>query len=298
MSRIARLGTTDLAFPSAQLGAMADHTSYRNDVQALRQGLADAGYLRLRGLIPAEKVLAARCAVAQFLAAEGHVSAVSGAGPLRGKPGRLMGNADITHHPAVLAVLEGSELQGFLANLLGEPVRTYDYKWLRAVPPQGSTGVHLDRVYMGRGSDRVLTCWLPFGDIPVELGTLAVLEGSHRAESLAPVRATYGRMDVDRDRIEGWFDQDPLAVSSRYGGRWLTADFAPGDVVVQGLDLLHASTVNLRDELRLSCDIRWQPATEAIDERWVGERPKGHYAWHSEPDKVTSMATMRERWAV
>jgi len=32
---------------------------------------------------------------------------------------------------------------------------------------------------MGRGSDRLHTCWTLIGDTPMELGTLAVCVGSH-----------------------------------------------------------------------------------------------------------------------
>ena len=36
------------------------------------------------------------------------------------------------------------------------------------------TPVHCDRVFMGRGSERVLTCWTPLGDVPVALGPIAL----------------------------------------------------------------------------------------------------------------------------
>lgn len=38
------------------------------------------------------------------------------------------------------------------------------------------------RVYMSRGSQDLLTMWTPFGDIPVNMGVLAVCEGSHKDE--------------------------------------------------------------------------------------------------------------------
>ena len=138
MPRTARLAATGLPFPSATLGEMADHTALLGDAVALRQRLADVGYLRLRGLIPPERVRAARRAVADYLHTQGCIAAT--ADPLRGKPGRLMGNTAITHHPALLAVLEAAELRDFFTALLGEPARTYDFKWLRAVPPEGATG--------------------------------------------------------------------------------------------------------------------------------------------------------------
>ena len=38
----------------------------------------------------------------------------------------------------------------------------------------------MDNVYMSRGSKNLITTWIPFGDIPMEMGTVAVCEGSHR----------------------------------------------------------------------------------------------------------------------
>lgn len=52
-----------------------------------------------------------------------------------GKGPGLMGNKAITHHPDVLAVLEGRPVLDFFANYFGEPVITFDYKWLRWVGP-------------------------------------------------------------------------------------------------------------------------------------------------------------------
>ena len=67
---------------------------------------------------------------------------------------------------------------------------TYDYKWLRVVGPGNFTGAHYDIVYMGRGTPNVLTCWTPIGDIPLKMGPLAILVGSHRFEHM---KETYGQ---------------------------------------------------------------------------------------------------------
>ena len=41
-------------------------------------------------------------------------------------------------------------------------------------------GAHVDNVYMGRGTSNLLTIWTPFGDNPIEMGSLAVVENSHK----------------------------------------------------------------------------------------------------------------------
>ena len=60
---------------------------------------------------------------------------------------------------------------------------TYAYKWLRAVGCGEFTGAHFDSVYMGRGSQDLMTAWIPLGDIDVEQGTLCVCPGTHKTKS-------------------------------------------------------------------------------------------------------------------
>ena len=122
-----------------------------------------------------------------------------------GSPGRTMGAPAVTHHPDVQSVLEGDELFKFFRNFFGGDTRTFDYKWLRFVRPDGWSGPHFDFVYMGRGSKQLHTCWVPFGDVPATMGTLTVLVGSHNLPSFAPIRDTYGKTDVDRDGTPGPF---------------------------------------------------------------------------------------------
>ena len=145
---------------------------------------------------------------------------------------------------------------------------------------------------------RLMTCWVPLGDIPIHQGTLAVCRGSHRDEGFARLRATYGKMDVDRDRVAGWFTMHPREITDTFGGQWLTDDVQAGDLITFGMHLMHASTTNTTDRWRLSCDVRFQPTSEPADERWVGNDPKGHDARHADPDTITPMEQARAAWGV
>ena len=44
-------------------------------------------------------------------------------------------------------------------------VITTGYKWLRAVCQGEYTGVHTDKVFLGRGSSHVLTAWVPLSKV-------------------------------------------------------------------------------------------------------------------------------------
>lgn len=294
------VGARDLEF-GPELGELRDCNALLGNPAALRARMAEDGYLLVRGLHPRERVLDARRTVLEFM--QKHGSQIMPGTELmeahinpEGRHVRLMGNRAITHDPRVLAVLEGQPVIDFFAGYFGEPAITFDYKWLREVGRGGFTGAHVDNVYMGRGSKRLLTCWTPLGDIPIEQGTLAICAGSHSLPGFAKVRETYGRMDVDRDRTEGWFSTDPLEITRRFGGQWQTAAMRAGDVVVMPMLTLHGSTNNNTDRWRLSCDTRFQPASEPADERWMGAQPKGHSVANTSPIKPISAA--RAEWGI
>lgn len=294
-----RVGTRDLELGGAHLGELDDATADLGDIPALRRRLDDAGYLLLRGLQDRELVLTARSQLIAQLRAQG--AALPNGGPLAAVPAMGQSAIDsdaLTTCPAFRAVVESERIRRFMTGIYGAEALTFDYKWMRVVAPGGFTGAHYDVVYMGRGSLGVLTVWTPFGDIAYEHGPLALVPGSQRHEGFARVRATYGRMDVDRDRVSGHFSDDPLDVTNRYGGRWATTEFRAGDVLIFGMFMMHMSLANTSTAFRLTADTRWQKAGDPVDERWVGRLPKGHYAWNSEPDKIVPMAHKRREWGV
>lgn len=273
----------------------------RDDPQALWSRFEEDGYLYIPGFFDRDAVLEARAAILAYM--DEHEGLEPGSRPLDGVMGQygksvgMLGKMTITHDPRVLAVLESPRLFELYRGLMGADVITFDYKWLRAVGNEQFTGAHMDEVYMGRGSKRLMTAWIPFGDIPVEQGTLAICEGSHRLEGFAKLRETYGRSDVDIDGFRGWFTDDPRVITA-YGGRWLTNDVAAGDLITFGLWTFHASTTNTTDKWRLSCDVRYQPADEPADERWVGKTPKAHTERFTDTKQHVPMDVMRDKWGI
>jgi ectoine hydroxylase-related dioxygenase (phytanoyl-CoA dioxygenase family) len=321
--RVVRLGTRDVAFPSPDLSQIEDSSallSADDDGAALRARFTRDGFVFLRGVLGADNVRAARAAVVGHLTAVGGVLQAGSTSVLEEGCGLgcipfMEGCNDVTHHPAVAAVLEGGPLRGAVGALLEtSSLRTFDYKWLRAMPRASFTGAHVDAVYMARGSPRLLTCWVPFEDAAsLELGALAVCRGSHAAGELARVQETYGRLDTEGEPGfvgSGWLTEDPHDSALPGAARqWVSGDFAAGDVIIFGMHTLHMSTANSTDRVRISCDVRWQPAADAVDDRYVGtreellekakQRKKGG-AWVGDgaaTDAVT-MADLRRRWGL
>jgi hypothetical protein len=268
----------------------------------LRQRIAEDGYLYLPGYLDREEVLAARRALCAQLAEQGLldpsrpveeavVNPLDPAAPLTTRPAALgRQNAAIQH----LLYAQGGRMMRFYETFFAEDVLHYDFTWLRIVRPGKGTASHCDIVFMGRGTSDLYTSWTPLGDIDRRLGGLIVLEGSHRKDDL---KDTYCQTDVDtycENRFDGaWEDpegkrnrpelatgaitEDHVGLRRRMGGRWLTADFAAGDLLVFGMYLVHASLDNQTpDRIRLSTDSRYQRASEPADERWVGPEPPGH----------------------
>ena len=294
---------TEVEYPGEKLGELRDSANLTGNIDELKERIKQDGYLFLRNFLPPETVMAAREAIVNYLAENNALvegkPLLEAVMPNSGKEVVMTGRSAITHHPSSMAVFENKKLFDFFRIFFGQDAVTYDYKWLRAVGNESFTGCHYDVVYMGRGSRNVHTVWIPMGNIPVSQGTLAVCEGSHNLESFARLRNTYGGIDVDRDLIsEGWFSSDPYEITEKFGGRWLTTEFNAGDILIFGLYTMHASTTNLTDKFRISCDIRFQPAGEEMDERWAGKKPEGHYAWGKDQGKERPITDLRKEWGI
>lgn len=285
-----------------QLGELRSSNDILDDTDALNQRLVDDGYLLIRELIDPARVQLAREAVFEYMAE--HEAMEPGSRPLEGVMGEhgksvsLLGRRAITQHPAVSSVLEAPELFNFYARLWNEPVLTFDYKWLRAVGHEQATSCHYDVVYMGQGTPRLRTCWIPLGDVNIEQGVLAICEGSHKDASFEKLRNTYGKLDVDRDHAVGQFSHNPREVHDTFGGRWKTTNFKAGDILTFGMYTMHASTTNTTDRWRLSCDVRFQPAADPVDKRWVGVNPPSHSLGNAGMPPIKTMAELRKEWGV
>lgn len=259
----------------------------------LRGRLDEAGYVYLRDFWPRAQVQAVRDSLTGQLARLGFLAPGTPPDEARSIPGRevgrAMGNPLDQRDPLLRDLLFGPRLVGFFAEFLGGPIRHFDFIWFRTKGPGLGSPIHCDLVYMGRGTHNLYTAWVPLGDVPLELGGLLVLEGSHHQ---AAKLQSYLSRDVDtyctnqadaaeyasgRKWWDGTLSKNAVALQQSLGGRWLTSpEFRLGDVVIFNMTLVHGSLDNQTDRIRLSTDTRYQLAAEPVDERWVGEKPPGH----------------------
>jgi hypothetical protein len=272
-------------------GWLLDSRDAKDDPVELRLRMARDGYLYLPAFFDRADVLDVRKSLTDALLAEGALDPGYPAIDAIVRDGVEMGfRPDIANgNNAVEDLLYGSLMMDWIALFLGGPARHYDYTWLRAVSPGHGTSPHCDIVYMGRGTSNLYTAWVPLGDVPLHVGGLLIMEQSHLREDL---RNTYGTLDVDaacenhpdsRNQVEaqgfhesGAIDTDPVGLRARLGGRWLTAEYRMGDLLLFSMFTIHASLDNHSREIRLSSDSRYQLASDPVDERWVGDHPIGH----------------------
>ncbi len=273
-------------------GYLTDSSDLLCQPDELRLRMLEDGYLYLKALLNPQQVWQARQEIAACLAAEGKLEPNSRVEDCIAQPGLSMSfRPDLAQQsPALKKLLYSGRMMEFFQVFLGGDVRPYDYTWLRAVAPGLGTYPHCDIVYMGRGTDQLYTAWTPLGDIPWNVGGLMILEKSHCLET---IKNSYGRLDVDsyctnrktaplyasgQKWWNGALSKNPVSLRSKYGGRWLSAEFNAGDVLLFGMFTIHASLDNHSPSIRLSSDSRYQLASEPVDERWVGTNPVGHSA--------------------
>ncbi|HEY0828167.1 MAG TPA: phytanoyl-CoA dioxygenase family protein, partial [Bacilli bacterium] len=128
---------------------------------------------------------------------------------------------------------------------------------LRPTPP------HQDFLHI-QGTPVTWTCWFPLGDCPVELGGLAILEGSHQQ----------GVFQVTGHEGAGGLE----SILCELNLEWATDHYEPGDIIVFHSHTVHKALPNQRrDYIRLSCDFRYQPADQVIDPSSL--KPHGTYTW-------------------
>ena len=276
-----------------KFGFLRDTVPEEDSMDTLRDRVRDDGYLFLRGFWNRDRVQTVRDSLTSQLHQLGFLQPGTPRDEARCIPGkevgRAMGNPLDQHDPALRELVFGEHVTSFFEEFLGGPARHFDFIWFRTKGTGKGSPIHCDLVYMGRGTPNVYTLWVPLGDVPLEMGGLLMLEGSHKKSAELQ---TYLARDVDsycsnhddaaefaagRKWWDGTLSNNPVALQESLGGRWLTAEnFQLGDAVIFNMTLVHGSLDNTTDRVRLSTDTRFQLASEPVDERWIGEKPPGH----------------------
>ena len=239
-------------------------------------------YLFLKNVFPKEPIEAARREVFGRLSEVGEIKMEGAEGIFTGVSHRTevpegLGEfwKSVSQGTALRAVSHGSLIQNVMDRLIDEPAVAHDYLFLRPAVPGRSTHLHYDFPFFARGSDRIVTVWTAYGDIPLEQGPLLVVDRSFEFTDLVEASQSVDYDSNDTPLVQ--IMQDPSKLASSRGVKLKTANFEAGDVIVFSMTLLHGSLDNRspRGQVRLSSDVRWQPATDPVDPRYAGDNPPG-----------------------
>ena len=246
-----------------EIHPFVDSAELLADAQALRDRAHQDGYLLLRGLLPEAEVLGMRALVLEHCRASQWLDESAPLMSARRCPGRdaviecvhpewrrfyrLLYTRRELHafnqHPRMLAAG---------AALFGGEVLAHARPIVRVMFPGSerfTTPPHQDCYYIG-GTLDTWTAWIPLGDCPEELGGLAVAAGSH-LRGPQPVHSAEGA--------------GGHAVAADDDLRWTSGPMRAGDVLLFHSCTIHQARDNrTADQLRLSCDFRYQAAAEAV----------------------------------
>lgn len=140
------------------------------------------------------------------------------------------------------------EVVDLVSEIVAGPVLPHPMKITRLWFPQytaHTTPFHQDFVHF-QSNLEVITVWTPVGDCPLELGPLAVVEGSHKVGKV-----------VDHHFSLGAGGQKVTRPEER--GIPRCSDFEIGDTLVFGCLMVHGALPNFtEDRLRVSLDNRYQ----------------------------------------
>jgi hypothetical protein len=256
------------------------------DGDALRARMSEDGCLFFRGLVSAGSIGEARREILHCCAAAGWLRpgtsieegiAALGVCWTEPQPEFMAVYNAIQKGEAFHALAHDRALIAMLEAMFGEPALPHPRNIARIIFPQNTlftTPSHQDYVHV-QGTEETYTAWIPLGDCPQSLGSLAVLAGSHRA-GILPVHRAYGAGGVGIDTEE-------------LPNRWVGGDFHVGDVVVFHSLAVHKALPNVSpDRIRLSVDYRYQPLSHPIAEDSLRPHhgqidwPEVYAGWRSE----------------
>ncbi|MDQ3812525.1 MAG: phytanoyl-CoA dioxygenase family protein, partial [Armatimonadota bacterium] len=214
-------------------------------VEELRASMNEQGYLFFRSLVPADEVLAVRRDVLELCREAGWLDesrdvmeavVTPGQQPLtEGRPEYMAIYRRVLKLPRFHDFPLQPALMEITRKLLGGDVLVHPRRIGRITFPNfevATTPPHQDHFYI-RGTVETYSCWVPLGDCPMSLGSLAVWPGSHRRgfieHTVHHPGAVGGRgVPVDEDQAE-----------------WHTSDFEIGDALFFHSFCIHKALPNL-----------------------------------------------------
>ena len=237
-------------------GEFQTANKYLEDSDSLNSVFDRQGYLFLRDVLDTSEVQAVRDDFVQELQRQGFVKPDCSEPIWTGKDLVEIDDDRLYALDYYAKLLDTSVTQELFEQLFGEPVYTFRSCTLRYTVPKDEihgSPPHQDHVYIRHTTD-FRTFWIPLMEIDRDMGGLALAAGSHKLGLREHVEQEVYSY-VLKGRKQKGVELDAIAEP------WLTATYLPGDVLVFHPHMLHWGTPNRSDKIRLSVDVRVQPAS-------------------------------------
>jgi len=235
-----------------------------DDPGALRSAATDQGYLHFRALIPDSLLAPVRAFTREAFAKFGWVHADSDNPPVmkaipdaklsaRGWDDRdwVQFQLSFCKHPDFLALAEAPFVMDILDAVMGEAawLASMNFCWIQLPgSPEQTTLPHQDEWYLP-SCDTMWTMWVPLVDMPMEVGPLGVVQGSHRRSVKDHFTAFSGL------QVEPKLD-------------WVSNEALAGDVVLFSSRTIHCAWSNVSPTLaQVSAEIRYEPRSVGKDSK-------------------------------
>lgn len=236
-----------------------------DEPSGLRRRLRDDGYLFLKGILPQEEVTRVRQQILEICQNAGWLRPGTdlmdgltdrqplmerddGYKPVYGQIQALEAFHKLKLHKNITDVME---------TIFQEAVIPFPQTIGRVGFPRDNergTAPHQDWIFVG-GSVETITCWVPLGDIPMAVGGLKILEGSHKAGFLEPRPASGPGGNT--------VDIDPSL-------EWVQSSYQCGDILLFRTLCVHAAAPNSTpDVMRLSADFRYTGESHVMTDEWL-----------------------------
>ncbi len=240
-----------------------------DDPEELRCRMDNEGYLFLRKFQDADKLWDLRLQILERIQSAGDWI-VPGSNLAEGRvdpakactePDRAY--QDVYHEayklPAFHEAAHGAEVISLIGTLVSGPVFPHPHNIIRLWFPhytRHTTPFHQDFVHF-QSNLEVITVWTPLGDCPMELGPLAVVEGSHRVGKVVDHHFSLG--------AGGKMVKNP-----EDRGTPRCNDFEIGDTLIFGCLMVHGALPNTtEDRLRVSLDNRYMSLGLPVSENML-----------------------------
>ena len=226
------------------------------DAGGLNEAFERQGYLFFRGVLDAAEVGAVRSDFVAELGRQGFVAPGASRPVWTGKDLEDLDDDRLYALDYYPKLLDTDTTRAFTESVFGGPVFMFRGCTIRYTTPNDAkhgSPPHQDHFYIRHTPD-FRTLWIPLMDVGRPVGGLAVAEGSHRRGL-----REHAELDVYSYVLKG--RKQKGVVQQTISEPWLTTDYRVGDVIVFHSQMLHWALPNISDVIRLSIDVRCQPAS-------------------------------------